>query len=134
MNPNPLSMRSLAIVPVGIPKPSVRLNCRPALMSWKIVGQSRQDGRAKSRKPGGFSGSGFRCRLGRFGRGFRFRRRISRPEMAPAVRADPELVGRPRPVGGRVPAFHLGSAPHASNLEVAHATAYYQATTGIAYC
>src|SRR4249920_2057877 len=120
MNPNPLSMRSRAIVPVGIPKPSVRLNCHPALMSWKIVGQSRQDGRVKSRKPGRFSGSLFGGRFGGFGCGLGFRRRVGRPEMAAAVRAYPELVGRPRPVGGGVSHFHLGSAPHAPDLKVGH--------------
>src|SRR5262245_10084350 len=92
----------------------------PALMSWKIVGQSRQDGRAKSRNPGQFSRSGFGRRLGRFGRGLWLRRGIGGPEMASAVRAYPELIRRPRPIRGRVPHFHLGSAPHTPDLEVAH--------------
>ena len=39
--------------------------------------------------------------------------------MTAAFRAHPELVGRPRPIGGRVSHLHLGSAPHAPDLKVA---------------
>src|SRR5581483_7467123 len=44
-------------------------------------------------------------------------------EMAPAARAHPELIGRPWPIGRRIPHLHLRATPHAADVEidVAHA-------------
>ena len=45
-------------------------------------------------------------------------RRVGRPEMTAAPRADPELVGRPRHAGARVAHLHFGAAALTADVQV----------------
>src|SRR5437588_217038 len=106
MNSKPLSISSRAIVPFGIPKPSVPTPEGSFSSSELSQFASRHGGHRH----------GLRRRLGRglwFGRSGR---RIGRPEMAAAFWTNPELVRRPRHARPGVAHVHLRAAALTSEM------------------